>query len=214
MGKAYANRKKESERPIRDFYQTPKTLVTELLNARDEKLGSYIFDVRNSNDKILDPCCGKYAIGNTIRNHNENCATLNITEKDIMYGDDFLIKDKNGNIIIDDDEHWDCIIMNPPFKLFNDFVNKSKIIADKVYCIGKMDYFCTHDRNVENLWEHLEWVLPFDRKVAYDKPFREDGKVEVGMLNSCWLVWNKHYNGYPKIKVLDVDKYVLRKSEK
>lgn len=214
MGKAYANRKKESERPIGDFYQTPKSLVTELLNTRDEKLGSYIFDVRNSNDKILDPCCGKYAIGNTIRNHNENCATLNITEKDIMYGDDFLIKDDNGNIIIDDNEHWDCIIMNPPFKLFNDFVKKSKIIADKVYCIGKMDYFCTHDRNVENLWEHLEWVLPFDRKVAYDKPFREDGKVDVGMLNSCWLVWNKNYNGYPKIKVLDVDKYVLRKSEK
>ena len=36
MGKVYANRKKESERPIGDFYQTPKSLVTELLNARDE----------------------------------------------------------------------------------------------------------------------------------------------------------------------------------
>ena len=38
-------------------------------------------------------------------------------------------------------------------------------------------------------------------------------KTMQEMLNSCWFVWNKNYNGYPKIKVIDVDKYVLRKGE-
>ena len=197
MGKAYANRKKKEDRPANDFYATPKCLTWELLNAEDNS-GVRIFD-RNENNIILDPCCGKYAISSILKDNG-----LNVVEKDLIYGEDFLTSDLT---------HYDKIVMNPPFNLFNDFVKKAKLQAGKVYCIGKMDYFCTHNRNVENLWEHLEWVLPFDRKVAYDKPFREDGKVEVGMLNSCWFVWNKFYNGYPKIKVIDVDKYVLRKGE-
>ena len=32
-GKNYANRKPESERPLNDFYQTPKCMTWELLNT-------------------------------------------------------------------------------------------------------------------------------------------------------------------------------------
>lgn len=101
--------------------------------------------------------------------------------------------------------------MNPPFKLFNKFVEKAKRSASKVYCIGKMNFFGAHDRNVNNLWEHLEWVLPFDRQIAFDKPENKDGKVECGMMVSCWMIWNNNYEGYPKIKVLDMQKYILSK---
>lgn len=212
MGKAYANRKKESERPENDFYETPHCLTRELLKAYDEKCGGRIFKY-SVHKPILDPCCGKKAIGNVLREEKiiSDFYDVRIIEKDLVYGDDFLEKEENGEY--KDLTHYETIIMNPPFKIFNEFVKKAKLQSDYVYCIGRMDYFCTHDRNIENLWEHLEWVLPFDRKVAYDKPLREDGKVEVGMLNSCWFVWNKYYHGYPKIKVLDIDEYVLRKKE-
>ncbi len=188
-GKNYANRKPESERPLNDFYPTPSCMVKELVES-----GLFV----GQDVGIYDPCCGKYAIGNVLREYGYK----NITEKDLIYGQDFL-----ADYIRND---YEVIIMNPPFKRFNAFVEKSKRIADKVYCIGKMNFFGAHDRNINKLWEHLEWVLPFDRQIAFDKP-EIDGKVECGMIVSCWFVWNKIYNGYPKIKILDMQKYIRRK---
>lgn len=45
---------------------------------------------------------------------------------------------------------------------------------------------------------------------ANRKPETPDGKVECGMIVSCFFVWNVYYNGEPKIKVLDMQKYVKR----
>lgn len=197
MGKAYANRKLESERPANDFYPTPSCMVKELLNFSFTDISHF--------DYVLDPCCGKYAIGNVIRDTMRYPPI--ITERDLIYGNDFL-KDDYSN------ERYDSIVMNPPFKLFNEFVEKSKKIANRVYCIGKMNFFGAHDRNVNGLWEHLEWVLPFDRQIAFDKPEHEDGKVEMGMMITGWFIWNNAYEGYPKIKVLDMQKYAYHKGKK
>ena len=100
--------------------------------------------------------------------------------------------------------------MNPPFKLFNDFVSKAKQEAEKVFCIGKLNFFGAHDRNATGLWDNMEWVLPFDRQIAFDRP-EHDGKVEMGMMVTGWFVWNAYYDGYPKIKVLDMQRYAWHK---
>ena len=189
-GKAYANRKPESERPMNDFYPTPSCMIKELIE-------SGFFEVMLDAD-IYDPCCGKRAIGNVLRQYGFN----NITEKDLVYGQDFL-SDYTDN-------YYDIVIENPPFDLWDDFVKKSKRIADKVYCIGKMNFFGAHNRNVNGLWEHLEWVLPFDRMIAFDKP-EFDGKVECGMMVSGWFIWDRYYEGESKIKVLDMQKYIRSK---
>ena len=191
-GKNYANRKPVSERPEGDFYPTPSCMVKELIES-DLFVGQDM--------DIYDPCCGKYAIGNVLRQYGYK----NIVEKDLMYGQDFLA-DYTDNT-------YDALIMNPPFKDFNAFVEKAKRIADKVYCIGKMNFFGAHDRNINKLWEHLEWVLPFDRQIAFDTPEDENGKVVCGMIVSCWMIWNKNYNGFPKIKVLDMQKYIKGKND-
>lgn len=187
LGKGFANRKSELDRPKNDFYPTPSCVVKELIF-------SGLFE-KDKNVRIYDPCCGEFAIGNVLREYGYN----NIVEKDIMYGDNFLVDYT--------DDIFDVIIMNPPFKHFDKFVEKAKIISNRVYCIGKMTLFGAHGRNINRLWEHLEWVLPFDRQIAFDLP-EINGKVGVGMLVSCWMIWNKNYCDYPKIKVLDVQKYI------
>ena len=219
-GKNYANRKPESERPEGDFYPTPSCMVKALLET---KLFCTDHNVANCNMTILDPCCGKYAIGNVLRENGYN----NIIERDLMYGQNFLYDIYNGartyppyefiNYKKQGDyepevyqDNIDVLIMNPPFKEFSGFVEKAKDVADRVYCIGKMNFFGAHDRNVNGLWEHLEWVLPFDRQIAFDKPETPDGKVECGMIVSCWMIWNKKYDGFPKVKVLDMQKYIKR----
>ena len=199
-GKAYANRKPESERPVNDFYETPSCMVKELIE-------SGLFFPCGLEMSIFDPCCGHYKIGDVLR---ENSYT-NITEKDIMYGYDFLEKDEKGNYV--DLTKYDIIIMNPPFKLFDEFVKKAKMQAKYVYCIGKMNFFGAHNRNKEGLWNCLKWVLPFDRMIAFDKP-EVDGKVECGMIVSCWMHWDWEYERPPLIRVLDMQKYIRPSSKR
>lgn len=194
MGKSYANRKKESERPENDFYETPyactEVLIPTLSGIDRESI-------------ILDPCCGNKRIGDVLRKYGFN----NITERDLTGGYDFLdemIKKK----------FYDIVIMNPPFKLFDEFVNQAKYISNIQIVIGKLDYFCCHNRNKSGLWKNLKYVLPFDRKIAYDRPFREDGKFECGMLNTGWFVFDNTYQGFPMIQILDVQDYVLKRKEK
>ena len=203
-GKNYANRKPEHLRPNEDFYPTPSCMVEELINSQVS-----IFNECVEGKIIYDPCCGKYAIGNVLR--KKGFTDYNrLIETDLIYGNDYLEKDDDGNYV--NLNHYDIIIMNPPFKKFDDFVGKAKIQADKVFCIGKPNFFGAHNRNVNGLWEHLEYVLIFDRMIAFDKPETEDGKVECGMLVSCWFIWDKDYNGLPQIKVLDMQKYIAKKN--
>jgi len=200
-GKNYANRKPEELRPENDFYPTPSCMVKELLNSQLSIFNSEIVSMN-----ILDPCCGKYAIGNVLR--NSGIADYNnLIEKDLMYGNDFLEEYEKYKGCVD------IVIMNPPFKLFNEFVKKSKEIASLICCIGKLNFFGAHNRNVEGLWEHLEYVLVFDRQIAFDKPETSDGKVECGMMITGWFIWNKNYNGLPQIKVLDMQKYIRGKND-
>lgn len=217
-GKNFANRKLESERPSNDFYPTPSCMVKVLVESD--------YFPRDKNIKIFDPCCGKYAIGNVLKSFGYK----NIIERDLMYNQNFLFdfykqqkslfpkykfidfkKCKNYEIETYNDD-IDAIVMNPPFKEFNGFVEKAKDIVDMVYCIGKINFFGAHDRNIKGLWEHLEWVLPFDRQIAFDKP-EIDGKVDCGMLVTGWFIWNKDYSGFPKIKVFDMQKHIRSKKD-
>ena len=212
-GKAYANRKKESERPMNDFYPTPYALVDVLVNQFGYIPGK----------TVLDCCCGKKSIGNRLRHYFPD---IELTERDLILGNNFLADDYGFSVQYTEskykapdyeikhyDEYYKDIIMNPPFKFFDEFVIKSKGISDRVFCIGKIDFLNAHNRNINGLWDNLEWILPFDRKVAYDRPYRDDGKFECGMLNTGWFVWNAQYEGYPKVKVLDVNDYVVRKTD-
>lgn len=51
------------------------------------------------------------------------------------------------------------------------------------------------------------------KNYANRKPETEDGKVECGMMVTGWFVWNRNYEGLPKINVLDMQKYILRKGK-
>ena len=189
MGKAYANKKRESERPENDFYQTPKCLTWELLNTGE----------LNGCKTILEPCVGEGAISNILIQRG-----FNVTGRDIKTGNDFLLDDYSS-------EHYDAVVTNPPFCKWNEFVLKAKTVADKVIVIGQTNYFGTHERNVSGLWKSLKRIYVFDRKVAYDSEFREDGKVNCGCLTSGWFVFENGFDGNPTLKIIDVQKWIVGK---
>ena len=193
MSNTYEARNKVSKKPENDFYQTPKCVTWELIN---NYLGDFNRDI-----SILDPCCGLYAIGNELKKYG----FTNITEKDLIYGDNFLLDNNDSN--------YGCIVMNPPFKDFDAFVTKAKEKAQIICSIGRLNFFGAHKRNINGLWSNLKYILVFDRQIAYDKPFREDGKVECGMLISCWFIWDKTFVGSPMLSVVDMQKYIVSKKD-
>lgn len=193
MGKAYANRKKESDRPENDFYPTPKCLTWELI-----KTGQL-----EGCKSILEPCCGQYAISKELEN-----AGFEVTSRDLIYGNDFL-KDDYSN------EHYDAIVTNPPFDIYDEIIKKAKTVdCQKIICIGRTNYFGSHSRNINGMWDELSDVYIFDRQVAYDRPLRDDGKFECGCLVTCWLVWTKGYVGSPRLHIIDVQQYAYHKPRK
>ena len=186
MGKAYANRKSSDERPENDFYPTPKGLVYELINTGE--LEGY--------KTILEPACGKNAIVDILRGYG-----FDVTAKDLILGNDFLEDDYTG-------QKFDCIITNPPFDLWNKFVEKAKTIdCKKIVFIGKTNYFGSHERNVSGIWNELSDVYVFDRQVEYRTPQLDIPNFCVGALVTGWFVWTKGYKSEPKIHVIDVQKY-------
>ena len=193
MGKAYANKKKESDRPENDFYPTPGGLTLELINTGE--LSGY--------KNILEPCCGQYAISKILEANG-----FNVTSRDLIYGNDFL-KDDYSN------EHYDAIVTNPPFCIYDEIIKKAKTIdCQKIICIGRTNYFGSHSRNINGMWDELSDVYIFDRQVAYDRPLRYDGKFECGCLVTCWLVWTKGYKDTPRLHIIDVQEWVYHKPKK
>lgn len=186
MGKAYANRKKEADRPENDFYPTPGGLTLELINTGE----------LNGYKNILEPCCGQYAISKILEANG-----FNVTSRDLIYGNDFL-KDDYSN------EYYDAIVTNPPFDSYNQIIEKAKSInCKKVIAIGRTNYFASHSRNVEGFWKELSDVYIFDRQVEYRTPQLDIPDFCVGSLCTGWFVWTKGYTGDPRVHILDVQKY-------
>ncbi len=129
-GKAYASRKKEENRPKNDFYPTPPALTRELINTGE----------LDGCKKILEPACGSYAISNILQEYG-----YDVESRDLIFGNDFLLDDYSDN-------EYDAIVTNPPFKLWDLFVKKAKMIkTNKIIFIGRLNYFGSHSRNLDGI---------------------------------------------------------------
>ncbi len=189
-GKNFANRKSFDKRPKGDFYETPVCMTEELIKT----------GVLDNVKTIWDCCCGKNAIINVLKKHG-----FKTFGNDIIYGTDYLKEQYQKH---------ECIVMNPPFSIWDAFVKKAKKEAELVCAIGKITFFGSHKRNVEGIWENLREVYIFDRQIAYDQPLRADNKVTCGMLVSGWFIWDSKYSGLPIIKVIDMQEHIYHKGKK
>ena len=78
---------------------------------------------------------------------------------------------------------------------------------EKFAYIGRMNYFGTHARNVNGLFNECKKVYVFDRMIDYRTPYREDGLFHLGALVTAWFVWERGFIGKPTIEQIDMQKY-------
>lgn len=188
-GKAYANRRPKgnlSDLRASDFYETPRSLIWELLKAAKD-----LDDVRT----VLEPCCGNYAISSELKK-----VFPVVVERDLKYGNDFLEDEY-------EEQSFDAVITNPPFSAFDAIVNKARYVAKKVYVIGKTNFLGAYSRYKSNFWNELKCIYVFDRQIDYQFPVMDDGSCGVGCLVSGFYEWEKGYKGEPVIRFIDIQKY-------
>ena len=184
MGKAYANRKPVEERPESDFYATPISLVWELLEN----------EPFSKECTIYEPADGEGNISKTL----------------ISKGYDVDVDDirTTGKNFLECDKKYNYIITNPPFSLFDQFVEKAKDTSDKFAFIIKSNFFGAYKRHQNGIWKGLQTFHIFNRQVDYRTPFREDGLFHVGNLVTGRGVWDRNWKeDYFQTKILDVNKY-------
>jgi hypothetical protein len=185
MGKAYANRKSTENRPEGDFYSTPKSLIW--------VAKPFIEIEMDKHQAVLEPCFGDGAISQEVESLG-----YSVTKNDLFRG---------GVDYITNDFYEKQVITNPPFSLWDAFVNKAKSHAKKILVIGRLNYFGTQGRLENHMWDNLKAVYCFSRYVDYQTPYREDGHFHVGAMATAWFLWDMEYTEKPTIGFIDVQQY-------
>ena len=185
MGKAYANKKVITDRPLGDFYSTPTSLT---LVARD-----IIEQEIPKEEIVLEPCAGDGGISIPLRNLG-----YIVKENDLYRGGVDYLSTKFEELYV---------VTNPPFSLWDEFVKKIKKESLKSMVIGRLNYFGTDSRSKSGIWNNLKSVFCFNRYIDYRTPFRDDGRFYVGATATAWFLFDSGYCGDATIHVLDVQKY-------
>jgi hypothetical protein len=184
-GKAYANRQSEKDRPKGDFYATPRSLVW----AAEQMILSEF----SLSETVLDPCSGRGAISSELRKLG-----FRVVENDLFFGGDDYLRTSYTH---------QQVIANPPFSLWDAFVEKAKSESEKVLMIGRLNYFGTQSRLKNGLWHNLKAVYCFDRYVDYRTPERSDGMFHVGAMATAWFLWERDWRQPPMLHFTSVQKY-------
>jgi hypothetical protein len=190
-GKAYANRKSADIRPLGDYYCTPMSLVWV---ARDVILREF-----PTINPILEPCAGEGAISRPLSGFGYSVYTNDLFHPCLSYSLDYLQPSELSKFCY--------VVTNPPFSLWDDFVNRAKTHCDKFMFIGRLNYFGTKGRNAAGLWSGLKAIYAFNQYVDYQTPFRTDGLYHVGAMATAWFLWERGWTPPPTFHILDVSEY-------
>jgi hypothetical protein len=172
-GAIQASYKKWDRKPA-DFYPTPYD-VTQSLVPVIEAMGV---------NKIWEPCCGDLDMSRVLEFHGYEVTSTDLRDTGQGIGGvDFL----NDN----PEEKWgwipdpDMIVMNPPFSLASDFIEKALSYTPNVACLMKIDYWNAISRlplwrrRMPKLFLPLTWRPAFLAKERGNSP----------LMNCAWCVW-------------------------
>jgi hypothetical protein len=207
-GKDFSRNRPRVDRLEADFYQTPHCLTQTLL----DDIMDYL-KIRRIVE-ICDYCSGVGAIVEVLHDNGFSVKYGDI--RDPVKTDFFNISpgDKYG-------------IMNPPFRLFNKWVEHCFRVFDVGFALlGPTTYLQgvgRYNREGTGIFQNKEYpldmVCTFNRYPMLSAQLRPDGLIETGMQALSWFVWRKTKPGdcyYTETahRWLDIDAYVLRKGKR
>jgi hypothetical protein len=176
MAGAITESYKKWDRKPADFYPTPY--------EGTESLMPIIKTLLPNGGKIWEPCCGDLDMTRVLEWHG-----YEVTSTDIRHtgqgigGIDFLNDDVT--------EKWgwipdpDMIVMNPPFSLAAEFIERALSYTPNVACLMKIDYWNAISRLP--LWKSRQPAFFFP--LTFRLAFLKDERGSSPLMNCAWAVW-------------------------
>jgi hypothetical protein len=208
-GKNFSRNRPRADRAEADYYQTPYCLTDQFVKA-------HVLNNWPQESQIWDFCCGEGAISHVLTQY-----PYYVFERDIAMQCNFF------DIYVDPprgDTAIDYGIMNPPFRLFNEWVKHCfdvfaisfALLAPTTYLQGVGRYNKDGTGIFQNKEYPLAYIYTFNRYPMLSEKLRPDGLIETGMQSLSWFVWEQSGVAIrePIHRWLDIDAYVLRKGRK
>ena len=190
-GKNFSGNNALGQRKKSDFYETPYSMTSHLLEVEDF----------NKSLTVCEPACGDGAIVKILEKKWDNVVAYDIEKN-------FLWETKN----------YDYIITNPPFSLAYEFVQKAKQIATEKFAFLLPLSYLHGKKRYDNIYMDKQYglkkVYVFTRYPMLGESLREDGKYNTGMMVYAWYIFENHYSGLPVIDWIDNNEDVLSKKRK
>jgi hypothetical protein len=216
-GKNFSRNRARLDRIEADFYQTPHCLTEEFVKAHILNKGVHRWP---DDCEIADFCCGKYAIQKVLHDYGyKTTFSRDIVGHQCNFFDVY-VDPPMGNTA------FEYGIMNPPFRLFNDwakhcfkvFSKEFALLAPTTYLQGVGRFNSDGTGIFQNADWYLSHIYTFNRYPMLSAELRPDGLIETGMQALSWLVWTSRQaqdrQKEPIHRWLDIDRYVLRKGRK
>ena len=189
-GKNFSANNGRGQRKKSDFYETPYSMTSHLLEVEDF----------NKSLTVCEPACGDGAIVKILEKKWDNVVAYDI-EKNFLW----------------ETENYDYIITNPPFSLAYEFVQKAKQIATEKFAFLLPLSYLHGKKRYDNIYMDKQYglkkVYVFTRYPMLGESLREDGKYNTGMMVYAWYIFENHYSGLPVIDWIDNNEDVLSKKE-
>ena len=190
-GKNFSGNNALGQRKKSDFYETPYSMTSHLLEVEDF----------NKSLTVCEPACGDGAIVKILEKKWDNVVAYDI-EKNFLW----------------ETENYDYIITNPPFSLAYEFVQKAKQIATEKFAFLLPLSYLHGKKRYDNIYMDKQYglkkVYVFTRYPMLGESLREDGKYNTGMMVYAWYIFENHYSELPAIDWIDNNEDVLSKKRK
>lgn len=186
-GAIQASYKKWDRKPA-DFYPTPFDVTQSLL-----PLIQKIAETRDATRpfRIWEPCCGDLDMTRVLQFAGYEVTSTDIRDTGVIpFGEGF-----GGFDFLNDDPVLNCgwepdpdmIVMNPPFNLAAEFIEKALSYTPNVACLMKIDYWNAVSRLP--LWQRRmpQFFLPLTWRPAFLKAERGNSPL----MNCAWCVWTE-----------------------
>jgi len=143
----------------------------------------------------LEPACGEGHISKLLK---ENTTSLDLIDRGYGQVANFLTQEFNGK--------YETVITNPPFNLFQEFVEKAlKVAGKKVIMFGKLQALEGMKRATFLQTTPLKTVYVFKKR---QQPLRNGNEIDEltgkkwasSTMAFAWFVWERGYEGEPIIK--------------
>lgn len=169
---------KKWDRKPSDFYPTPY--------EGTESLMPVINALLQPGAQIWEPCSGDLDMTRVLEWHGYEVTSTELRDTGQgINGFDFLRDDPMESFGWEASAHLDMIVMNPPFSLAAEFIEKALSYTPNVACLVKIDYWNAISR-LPLFEKHPPlFFLPLTFRLAFLKAERGNSPL----MNCAWVVW-------------------------